>query len=136
MKKFLAIVIILLSSLAVSKSYAEVTKYTAYSLAMKTADNRGNWSKWSDWESCSILIVIDFDKERLTIYSHKTQVFDIISYEDWESDGEGGRTMSLSCVDDEGLRCTLRYRQDKDGDLQLYVDYNNLMYVYNIRFKN
>lgn len=136
MKKFLAIVIILLSSLAVSKSYAEVTKYTAYSLAMKSTDNRGNWSKWSNWESCSILVVLDSDKERFTIYSHKTQVFDIISYEDWESDGEGGRTMSLSCVDADGLRCTLRYRQDKDGDFQLYVDYSNLMYVYNIRFKN
>lgn len=135
MKKFLVIFIILLLSLAVSKSYAEVVKYTAYGFSMKSTDSRGNWSNWSDWKSCNVLIVMDSNKERMTIYSQETQVFDIISYEDSESDGESGKITPLSCVDQDGLRCTLRYRQQKNGDLQLYVDYNNLMYVYNVRYK-
>ena len=45
----------------------------------------------------------------------------------------GGTTISYSCVDDDGLRCGIRLRVQSDGSLQLYVDYNDAMWVYGIR---
>ena len=48
-------------------------------------------------------------------------------------DRYGGTTISYRCVDDDGLRCGIRLRVQADGSLQLYVDYNDAMWVYGLR---
>lgn len=131
MKKFLALTLLLVSSMAVSKVYADVIKLKAYNFAYRAVEN-GSWTDWSDWSDCNILVVLNTDKERLTIYSKETQEYDIISCDDWESDGKGGKVMEIQCIDAEGLRCNVRWRVDNEGEQQVYVDYNDVSFVYNV----
>lgn len=132
MKKLLIFTILLVSLCMASVAHASVSKLTAYSVAYKYVDDDGQWTSWSDWEDCNILVVLNPDKLRITIYSNTTQEYDIISVGDWESDGEGGEVTEYDCVDAEGLRCGVRWRIDKDGDEQMYVDYNDFCFVYNL----
>lgn len=128
MKKFLVLFFIAFISLGVN---AEVYKYKSESFSYKTLDNYGYWSEWSDWVNSSVLVVVDIDKDVIRIYSEEPQEFDILYAED-TYDSEYNAMLMCQCVDADGVECQLRIRANTDGTLQLYVDYSNIMYVYNI----
>lgn len=113
----------------------EIIKMQATSLAVKTTDDYGYWSDWSDWEDCSVLVVINVTNDRVNIYSQTPQEYDIYDYSDEEMDDQGGTTTTFHCVDDDGVRCDMRIRIQADGQIQLYIDYSNLMFVYNVEPK-
>lgn len=125
---------ILLSLLAINFSIcAEVTKFTAYEFSYKTHDEYSNyWTDWSRWEKCNILVVVNFDANRINIYSSTPQEFDIIQYYDIYTDNDGDTVLKHECVDADGVRCTVRIIIRQDGTKQLYCDYSNVMYVYNM----
>ena len=66
----------------------------------------------------------------INIYSEKMQEYDIIDYIGKEEDNDGGTSIKYKCVDQDGLRCHIRLRALSDGSAQLYVDFNDLMFVY------
>lgn len=129
MKKLLLILSLFLSTIV----SAEVTKFTAYEFSYKTHNEYSNyWTDWSSWQDCNILIVINIDIGRINIYSASTQEFDIIQYYDIYTDNDGDSTLKMECVDADGVRCTVRIIIRQDGTKQLYCDYSNIMYVYNM----
>ena len=125
MKKFFALTLLLFASVFASHAYAEVLKLKAYSFSARSTDHYGNWS------DCNILVVIGEDS-RVKIYSKETQEYDIISSEEEVSDHQGGTVTEYHCIDKDGLRCSLRLRVEKNDNIQLYVDYDNLSFVYNV----
>jgi len=128
MKRFF---LTLFFAVAVCLSFAQTYKYKATEVALKTYEN-GRWSKWSDWEDVNILVVINSDKDVITIYSNQTQEYDIVEYLSEEEDSDGGTQVKWLCVNEDGSRCHIRIRKQSDGQLQLYVDFSDLMFVYNI----
>lgn len=124
MKKILAILLVMFSSFAFLKSYAEVMKFTAISYSSREVDSRGSWGEWSDWKPCNHLVVFS-DQNRITIYTDPPLEYDIVSGEDAESDGEGGSFFQYKCVDNDGNRSTLRWRFLKDNRQQLYIVFAN-----------
>ena len=132
MKSRIAIIamLVLLSAFEVK---AQTYKYQTYKFSLATKDRYGVWSDWSDWEDSDVLVVFNGDKDRITIYSEKIQEYDIYENNGREKDEYGGTSASFRCVDDNGLRCGIRLRAKSDGILQLYVDYNDMMWVYEIR---
>ena len=131
MKKFFALTLLLFASVFASHAYAEVLKLKAYSFSARSTDHYGNWSDWADWSDCNILVVIGEDS-RVKIYSKENQEYDIISSEEEVSDHQGGTVTEYHCIDKDGLRCSLRLRVEKNDNIQLYVDYDNLSFVYNV----
>ncbi len=123
---------ILLSLLAINLSIsAEVTKFTAYEFSYKTHNEYSNrWTDWSRWENCNILVVVNFDTDRINIYSSTPQEFDIIQYYDIYTDNDGDSVLKMECVDADGARCSIRVIIRQNGTKQLYCDYSNIMYVY------
>ncbi len=130
MKRILLVFIALLTFCELD---AQTYKFQTYSFSIRSKNSYGVWSDWSKWEASDMLVVINQDKDRITIYSRKMQEYDIYDYEGEEDDRYGGTTISYRCVDDDGLRCGIRLRVQADGSLQLYVDYNDAMWVYGLR---
>ena len=62
----------------------------------------------------------------------ETQEYDVISSEEEVSDHQGGTVTEYHCIDKDGLRCSLRLRVEKNDNIQLYVDYNDISFVYNV----
>ena len=99
MKKFL--IVLLLAMGIATTAEAQVAKYRATSLAFKAQNSYGDWGEWSDWENVNILIVLNLNNNSVQIYSQKTQEFDIIDrVSDWQNDN-GGKTLEVSCVDND-----------------------------------
>lgn len=134
MKKTLLLLIILFSISATIT--AQVYKYTTTSIAYKSLnESTQRWSDWSDWESCSMLVVININKDVVNIYSNEPQEYDIIQNLGQESDNEGGEFLTWLCVNENGNRCHIRIRLLKDNSRQIYIDFSNFMFVYNIEEK-
>jgi hypothetical protein len=116
-------------------SASDILKWQATELAYKTTDDWGNWSEWSDWEDCSVLIVINTATDRVNIYSSTPQEYDVYDTESAVNDNDGGSSITFHCVDANGLRCDMRIRVKANGQVQLYIDYNDIMFVYNVEAK-
>ena len=115
-------------------NYAEITKLRTSHIAYQSKNEySGMWGEWGSWEDCNVLIVIDYDKERITIYSQRTQEYDIITQTQEDEDYESN-SLYFDCVDAEGLRCTVQIRIYNDGErgAQLYVTYSDIRWVYAI----
>jgi hypothetical protein len=132
MKKLLfAILFTLLANTLI----AQVTKFKSTSYAFKTKNEyTKKWSKWSAFEETEVLITIDLTNERIRIFSKKEQVYDIIKYYDKETDSDGDETLQFLCVNEDGLKCFVRFvvLNSQNGKRQLYVDFADMMWVYNI----
>ncbi len=133
MKKVILIFVLILG-FAIN-STAQTYKYYSTSFAYKAKNAYGYWSDWSDWDKSHCLITLSFDRNVINIYSDTPQEFDIYD-SGGESDDENGSTLTYHCVDKQGLRCDIRFRKQDNGVLQMYIDYNDLMYVYCIERRN
>ncbi len=132
MKKLFVLLFVLFSFMQMN--YAEVSKLRTSGIAYQYKNEySGNWGEWGEWEDCNVLIVIDFDRERITIYSQRTQIYDIIGQQKETEDYESS-SIYLDCVDEEGFRCTvqLRFYNETSRGSQLYVTYNDMRWVYSI----
>lgn len=126
---------ILLFLLICSVVSAQTYKFKANSFSCKIYENN-YWTDWSEWEETSLLIVFSYERSVVSIYSRTPQEYDI--YEEADNnptkDNSGGETWTYHAVNEDGLRCNLRLRKYK-GDWQLYVDFNDIMWVYNMELK-
>lgn len=133
MKKFLFLLsFFMLCGISVAN---DIIKMQATSYAYKATDDYGYWSDWTDWQDCSILVVINAANDRVNIYSNSPQEYDIYNYGEEEYDSEGGTTTTFNCIDSNGLRCDMRIRIQANQQVQLYIDYSDAMWVYNVQPK-
>lgn len=130
MKKLLLICCFLLAPLGLS---AQTYVYRAYELAYKTYNYRyRTWSNWSNWESCDVMVTIDMGKDRIIIYSKETQVYQVFDSSGSYNDRGGGYTYEYKCLDANRSQCDIRLRVAPDKTAQLYVDYADATWVYDI----
>lgn len=132
--KLSLLLLILLPQFSAGQVYK--LKSTNFSSRIKLDD--GSWSKWNEPTEANVLITIDLNKDRITIYSKETQVYDIVDYEGKTTDDEGDDSHSYYCVDDDGNTCrvmTLKINS-QSGRLQMYVYYADMNWLYNIYLLN
>lgn len=115
-------------------AYGQVYKLRTTSFAFKIKVNDYQWSDWSEWEESSLLVVIDINKHRFTIYSEETQVYDVAGYEGKTTDSDGNYIWTFYCVNEDGLPCKVHIIQwnSQNGRGQLYVDFNDVKWVYDL----
>jgi len=129
------LIIAILLTLIANISFGQLTKFKSTSYATKFKNEyTGNWGKWSAFEETEVLITIDVTNDRIKIFSKKEQVYDIIKYYDLETDSDGDETLQFHCVNEDGLKCFVRFvvLNSRNGRRQLYVDFADMMWVYNI----
>lgn len=128
MKKIL---IILALMMAITTCKAGDDVYTAFQFALKVRNSYGNWTEWTDWESCNIRIEVSNDG--IIIYSSTPQGYVPTSKSNTYYDNSGGYNIEFNCVDLNRKYCILRLRKETNGNSQLYIQYNDAMWVYNVR---
>lgn len=111
---------ILMFSQKVTKVKTESFCYSTYSDEM--------WSKWSDVEQLSVLIVINLDDMTIKTYNDEPATLDIvkISYRD-ESDAVDNTALTFNVVDEDGIEATVIIYKLKNtkGYGRLFITYPN-----------
>lgn len=124
MKKFILIFALLLG---LTTTYAQNISYmTAYELAVKVDNN------WSDWVPCNITVKMDYDRGKITIYSDQVQIYTIIEHADSPYD-TNGRQIAYIVIDQDGDQGRFRFRQQNNGARQIYVDFADISWCYNVK---
>ena len=133
-KNLFFILLLFCATFVMSVAQAQVYKLRTTSVAFKSKVNNYKWSNWSSWEDTSVLVVMDVEKDRITVYSKETQIYDIAENEGNEEDEDGDETWSYYCVNEDGLNCRVRFVKlnSQDGRLQLYIDFDDMSWVYNL----
>lgn len=130
MKRFFIAAMLLL---AFTFANAQVQTYRTTSYAYKTYSyTYRTWSDWSDWIKCEVIVTLNLNTDVITIYSNKTQIYKVYAYTDPYYDDGGGVQIKFSVIDQDGDRGTVRLRIQNDGNSQLYVDFADIMWVYNV----
>jgi hypothetical protein len=111
-----------------------VYKLKSTSLSSRYELNDGSWTDWSEATETSVLMTFDINKQRITIYSKKTQVYDIAEYEGQTTDDDGDDFYSYYCVNEDGITCRVRFAKlnSQNGRNQVYVDFSDMSWMYNV----
>lgn len=114
--------------------FGQVYKLKSTSFSSKYKFNENKWSDWSDATESSVLITFDLTNDRITIYSKETQVYDIAEYEGKTTDEDGDDIFSYFCIDKDGIKCRVKWLKlnSQNGRMQMYVNYNDIIWLYNI----
>lgn len=124
MKK-LVIALILVFSAFISQ--AQIYNYRTTDFAYKE-----QYKSWTEWQKSNIKLTINFNTDTVIIYSEKVQVYRITQYVKEYYDVSGGQTVEFRFVDQDRDRGTMRLRIDPYGTSQIYIDFSNISWVYNI----
>lgn len=107
--------------------------YKTYEFAIKYKNSNGVWGNWSDWQKSNMVLTIDLDTDVITVYSEKRQIYSVLEAMGTYTDESGGRQTKFYVVDQDGDLGYVRLRIEKNGNSQVYIDFNDVMWVYNVR---
>ena len=133
MKKFILIALMAMLFGVTNKADAQTLYFRTYQFAIKYKTNYGNWTDWSDWQKSDMKMKIDMDDDMIIIYSQRVQVYRVISHEGSYVDDSGGKQTKFYVIDQDDDYGYVRLRVEKNGNSQIYVDFNDVMWVYNVR---
>jgi len=96
-------------------------------------DAKGNWKKWSPFKESTVVITLDGKKDRVIVGSKELQLFKILAYGEKVSN-EFDDTITLECEDNGGGACSIQIvtRKNQDNRKQIYINYADVKFVYNI----
>lgn len=124
MKRLITLFIALISITA----FAETQWYKATEYAYKYTNQ-----SWTDWYSCDVNIKFDLTNDLIYIYSNKPQTYAIYDIEkDSYTDSAGGKQVAFNVIDQDYDKGIVRLRVERNGNSQIYVDFANVSWVYNV----
>lgn len=128
MKKFIVLFLMLISFSFVL--HAETYWYRSTSFASATISNGRYY--WSDWEQSNIPISIDLTNDIITIYSKVKQIYYVVKCGDTFTDNGGGSQVVFYVVDQDRDRGSIRLRKERNGNSQIYIDFKDCGWCYNV----
>jgi len=127
MKKLYTILLVMFITIP---CFAQTEYFTAYQYSSKMLV-KGQWSEWLDWIPTDIYVKIDYDRAKVVIYSSDMQVYRLIEEVEAPYD-DTGQQRKYRMIDQDGDYGSIRFRRQYNGTMQLYIDYADIKWVYNI----
>ena len=87
----------------------------------------GEWTE-IEWTECNIICVIDFDSNKIKIYSTEYQDYDIVS-DGEETTSNGTKRIKYKALDTDGMQCYLSFITC-DGTRFIYIEWSNALLMY------
>lgn len=130
------LILFLLSLFIFVSGKADTVKLKSSSYAFRSFnDYNKTWNNWPVPTSTAVLITMNVDEDRITIYSSQRQEYDIYRAYDAYYNREGDKVYEFSCLDKDGKQCLLRIHyvgQQRGGGIQLYIEYSDMQWMYNV----
>lgn len=128
-KYFLLFIILLNLFLSRTVKCQDVYKFKAKYVSTQI-DGAGSWSTWDD---CNVLIVLDFNEERVSMYANKTHTLDFYKWKVIDDNKVDG--IELNAIDENGISCKVSFvifKNDSE-DKRLLVYYKNYSICYAVK---
>ncbi|MCO6163573.1 hypothetical protein [Flavobacterium sp. NRK F7] len=118
---------------ALGVANAQQFNFQTTSLSVLQKDKKGNWGKWSTPEKVNIIVKLDYDKNKIIIYSNVIQYYSIVEYLQKEV-SKVDEINSYLCKDVDGYPFKISFivRKDLKNKPQLYVYSEEYIFCYDI----
>jgi hypothetical protein len=129
MKKitFLTLMLFLTASVFAQNTSFKVTNICA---AISTPTTNSGWSDWTKWEAVNYKISVIPAKKTIMIETFTADPLELYPYEYSEfTDGDGSFNMLFSCVDDNDIKCSIRFKIHKSTEIHAILTYPTLFKV-------
>ncbi|TBX71180.1 hypothetical protein EZL74_01360 [Flavobacterium silvisoli] len=129
--KFLFLLVIM--GLGFQTSYAQPIRFKTSSVSFTDKKNDGTWNEWSDFVKANVMITLDAKKDLITINSAEVQSFKIKAYGEIEDNAEVN-IVPFECVDNKFSKCKIFIitKKKENNRMQIYINYNEVKFVYNV----
>lgn len=130
MKRYILAIIMMLTMSFTTVSAQNIMwfKTTAYAQAIII---NGKYY-WGDWQGSSMDVCISLVSDKIIIYSPTTQIYKVIASYNAYIDSSGGRQVKFKVIDQDNDVGYIRLRIERNGNSQIYVDFSNVAWVYNV----
>ena len=108
-------------------SFSQIINFKATSVAIKEVGYR-----WSDWQRCDILITFNLKTDKVVIYSRSIQIYKVITQGQNFIDESGGEQVKYKVIDQDDDLGSMRLRVETNGNSQIYIDFADVSWVYNV----
>lgn len=108
-------------------SFSQIINFKATSVAIKEVGY-----KWSDWKKCDILITFNLRTDKVVIYSRSIQVYKVLTQGQSYIDESGGEQVKYDVIDQDDDLGDMRLRVERNGNSQIYIDFADVSWVYNV----
>ena len=108
---------------------AQVNYYKASQFAYKCIED-GKWTEWTEWQESDVTFCFDKEKNVVKVYTEEKQTYVIVEDNGIHTDSSGGKQVKYTVIDQDGDKGMIRFREEKNGNQQLYVEYDDIMWVY------
>lgn len=131
--KFLKYVLVLfcLTSFGIQ---AQSFKFKTTSLTVLEREGRKNeWGKWSEPLETQLFITLDYDKEKIVVYSREIQHYRILENPTKEVT-ETDEINSYICKNQFGEACKISFmvRKNENNKTQVYIYFKDIVFCYDI----
>lgn len=112
---------------------AQQFRFKTTSLTVLEKNNKNDWGKWSKPESTELYVTLDYEKNKIVIYSREIQHYSIVEYLDKEVT-KTDEINSYLCKNQEGTAVKISFftRIDLGNKPQLYVYFKDFIFCYDI----
>lgn len=113
---------------------AQSFKFKTTSLTVLERGGRHNeWQKWSEPEPTQLFVALDFDKDRVVVYSREIQhykILEILPKQVTETD----EINSYLCKNQFGEACKISFmvRTNENNRTQVYIYFTDIVFCYDI----
>ena len=108
-------------------SFSQIINFKATSVAIKEVGY-----KWSDWKKCDILITFNLRTDKVVIYSRSIQIYKVLTQGQSYIDESGGEQVKYDVIDQDDDLGDMRLRVERNGNSQIYIDFADVSWVYNV----
>ena len=131
MKRILLILTVIFSFLGLSAQSNSILWFKTTEFAWKFQNEYGVWSDWSDWEKSNMKVKIDLNRDQVIVYSPDIQIYNVLEQVEAPYDPKG-QQIKFRIIDQEEDYGYLRLRVENSGNCQIYIDFADLRWVYNV----
>jgi len=133
MKHLKIILLLLVFGVGFQKSTAQPIRFKTSSLSFTDKKDDNSWNEWSDFVAANILITLDAKKDLITVNSSEVQSFKIKAYGEIE-DTDDVNIVPFECMDNKFSKCKIFIitKKKENNRMQVYINYNEVKFVYNI----
>lgn len=137
MKNIKFLLLLLVVTFGFQKSYSQPIRFKTSSVSFTDKKNDGNWNEWSDFVDANVLITLDAKKDQIVINSAEVQSFKIKAYGEIE-DNDEVNIVPFECVDNRYSNCNIFIitKKKENNRMQIYINYNEVKFVYNVYNSN
>ena len=123
----MTLVMMLFTSSVNARTNDNVQYYKAYQYTQKMSYQ----SEFDAWSKVEIPIVFNLTTDQIIIYSQRKQTYYIYKYEKYISN-EGRQAVRFYFINQDSDRGSCRLVIRADGTSQIYIDFSNISWVYNV----